>query len=113
MTGWVEGRPLAVKIRATARGFSASPPRPYTVSVGNATSPPLFSTSTARSISSGVTSGCAVIPGLSYEARALAAPSRCGDRRGGGQLRTDRLRRFQCFVDGPAETGDMAHLAAL
>lgn len=39
--GSVRGRPLASKIRATAKGWKTSAARPYTVSVGNPTTPPL------------------------------------------------------------------------
>ncbi len=42
MSGWLRGRPLRSKIFPTASGFDASAPRPYTVSVGNATRSPAF-----------------------------------------------------------------------
>lgn len=42
MRGSNDSRCLASKTRATASGFSASQPSPYTVSVGNATRPPLL-----------------------------------------------------------------------
>src|SRR5581483_5618949 len=40
-------------MRATAASLDASPPSPYTVSVGNATSPPRARISTARATGSG------------------------------------------------------------
>ena len=40
MSGLSTGLPLAKKIFLTAEGFSALAPKPYTVSVGNATKPP-------------------------------------------------------------------------
>ena len=46
ISGWSAGRPLTSKIRRTAAALAASAPRPYTVSVGMATSPPARSTST-------------------------------------------------------------------
>src|ERR1700761_758908 len=51
MTGWSTGRPLAAKILRTATGLWAFAPRPYTVSVGNATSSPSRKACTAVSIS--------------------------------------------------------------
>src|SRR5829696_5967245 len=51
MRGCAAGRPFASKIRATAAGLEASAPSPYTVSVGNATSPPPRRISTALVIS--------------------------------------------------------------
>src|ERR1700749_2247503 len=54
MTGWSAGRPLAAKILRTAAGFWAFAPRPYTVSVGNATSSPSRNVCTAVSISTWV-----------------------------------------------------------
>src|SRR5262245_32289832 len=51
ITGCVEGRPLTRKILRTASGLFAFAPRPYTVSVGNATSSPARSASTASWIS--------------------------------------------------------------
>ena len=51
MTGLLNGRPLTSKIRRTARASRALAPRPYTVSVGNATNPPDRSNPAARSIS--------------------------------------------------------------
>ena len=52
ITGW-SARPALHRGRAGAprRRFAASAPSPYTVSVGNATSPPRADTSTARAIS--------------------------------------------------------------
>ena len=49
MSGLSDGRPFAAYIRCDASGFSAFPPRPYTVSVGNATRPPLLSISASCS----------------------------------------------------------------
>ena len=40
INGWVGGRPLTSKMRATAAGCSASAASPYTVSVGTTASPP-------------------------------------------------------------------------
>jgi hypothetical protein len=47
--GFEEGRPLTSKIVRTAISLVASAPRPYTVSVGNATSLPARSSRTATS----------------------------------------------------------------
>ena len=49
ISGSVRGRPLVAKIRATASSSKACAPSPYTVSVGNATSPPDRSASAASS----------------------------------------------------------------
>ena len=54
MTGWSAGRPLAAKIARTAAALPASAPRPYTVSVGKATSCPARSSSAARAMVAGV-----------------------------------------------------------
>ena len=48
MSGLWPGRPLTRKTRWTAASLSARAPSPYTVSVGNATSPPARSRSAAR-----------------------------------------------------------------
>ena len=48
ISGLSEGLPFASNILATARGSIASAPRPYTVSVGNATISPACSSSAAR-----------------------------------------------------------------
>src|SRR3954471_12014202 len=56
MSGFVSRLPLAAKIFATASALVASAPRPYTVSVGNATSPPrrrMFTASVISLISPG------------------------------------------------------------
>src|SRR5438128_839320 len=53
MIGFCAGRPLAAKILATAPASSALAPRPYTVSVGNATRPPALRSCAARAIASG------------------------------------------------------------
>src|SRR5262245_28977546 len=52
MRGFFAGRPLASKIRLTAAASRALAPRPYTVSVGKATSPPRRRISAARPIAS-------------------------------------------------------------
>ena len=54
------GRPLAAKIAATARPLVASAPRPYTVSVGKATSSPARRLAPAASIASRVASMVAI-----------------------------------------------------
>src|ERR1700693_2222592 len=51
MSGLSEGRPFAAKILPTAAAFSAVPPSPYKVSVGNATSSPARISAAARLIS--------------------------------------------------------------
>ncbi len=48
-----DGRAFTSKTRATALGLKASAPRPYTVSVGKATSPPRRRTAAASSIAPG------------------------------------------------------------
>ena len=50
ISGLSDGLPLAPYIFLEESGFSASPPRPYTVSVGNATSPPCCKISQASCI---------------------------------------------------------------
>ena len=50
ISGLNRGRPFASKMRATAFPLVASAPRPYTVSVGNATSPPPRSMRAASAI---------------------------------------------------------------
>ena len=52
ISGLKRGRPLAAKMAATARPLVASAPRPYTVSVGKATSLPPRKASAAASIAS-------------------------------------------------------------
>ena len=52
MSGSKVGRPFASKIRATAGASKAFAPRPYTVSVGKATSPPARMIAAARGIDS-------------------------------------------------------------
>ena len=51
ISGLSDGLPLAAYIFFEAIGLVASPPNPYTVSVGNATSPPFLMASTAFLIS--------------------------------------------------------------
>src|SRR5207302_1405066 len=53
MSGFVAGRPFAAKTFRTAVSSSAFAPRPYTVSVGNATKSPARSRSAARRIVAG------------------------------------------------------------
>ena len=53
MTGFHAGRPLAVYTATTASGSSALAPKPYTVSVGNATSFPRRSSAAACSTTTG------------------------------------------------------------
>ena len=62
MSGLSWGRPLAANIRAMASGLPASAPRPYTVSVGNATTSPFFMSSAAYSTLSGETGRISVTP---------------------------------------------------
>ena len=52
ISGLKRGRSLAAKMRATASSLVASPPSPYTVSVGKATSSPARIRRAARSIAS-------------------------------------------------------------
>jgi hypothetical protein len=52
MRGWSVGRPFASYIFLTASAFLASAPRPYTVSVGNATKWPAISDCAAAFIES-------------------------------------------------------------
>ena len=54
MRGLSDGRPFAAYILRAASSFSASAPRPYTVSVGNATRPPFFRMAAASISSSSV-----------------------------------------------------------
>src|ERR1019366_5141974 len=60
MIGLVPGRPLTSNTRATATASSAFAPKPYTVSVGKATSLPLRSNSAAYFISSSDIPNCSM-----------------------------------------------------
>ena len=62
ISGLNRGRPLAAKIAATARPLHASAPRPYTVSVGKATSAPSRSAAPAAATASDVASRMAIEP---------------------------------------------------
>ena len=69
MRGCPVGRSLVEKIRSTASGIITSAASPYTVSVGIATRPPLWSTSTARDGSDEIPIGRVVTLELRQEIR--------------------------------------------
>ena len=60
ISGLSEGLPFAAYIFADAFSSRASAPSPYTVSVGNATSPPFFKISAACSYISSSLSSCII-----------------------------------------------------
>ena len=78
ISGLSAGRPLAAKMRADASAFSASAPRPYTVSVGKATNSPARSSAAARRMlasSAWQSSVCTIYASLSIRAVCSASVS--------------------------------------
>ena len=72
ISGCALGRPLAEKIFATAASLPASAPRPYTVSVGKATSSPACSAAAQSRIDA---SSCPSNTGMSAPIRTAAGPA--------------------------------------
>src|SRR5450830_823335 len=80
-------------MRATATGFSASAPRPYTVSVGKATSAPVSSRRAAAAIAARSSVASVTLTAHSQE------------QAGGVQIRL-------CLSQRSGDKGQVAHLAA-
>jgi hypothetical protein len=91
----VGGRPLAANTRATAAGSRALAPRPYTVSVGNATNFPAPSRAAASWTAAGSAAG-------RTRGAGLTGPSPPSSRRGEGwgvRVGFQPLRR--CLTPAP------------